>query len=428
MEPAFPKGEIVMPQDHNGISGERPRHTGLKVTMIVIFVLVLIAASVYIVRSDIGRPWDWDLWSAEWNFSIPGLFPSAGGADDTPRDYREAMGELFVPAEESGSRMERVEGSPEAGVVLVSAGEREELSLQELYQNCIDSIVGVKAFSEGRSGYSWGGGIVMSEDGYILTNQHMIDGAVRAVVVLPDDREYEALLVGEDEQTDLAVLKSGARGLSPAEFGNSDELLVGDRVAAIGNPLSSSLSGTMTDGIVSAIDRDVSVNGRNMTLLQTNAALNSGSSGGALFNIRGQVVGVTFMKMSGGGAIEGIGFAIPSATVKVITDQLLSGGAVTGRPGLGLTLGGVSEAMAERYGVPRGVYVYAVAPECDAAAKGVLPGDILMKIDGAEVRSTSDVLERRDALSVGESMTLTLWRDGTVFTVEVVLVDQSLLS
>lgn len=416
-----------MPQNHNGEYEEKPRHTGLKVTMIAVFVLVLIAASVYIVNDDVRLPWDRAPQSIDWDLFIPGLFPSAGSPEETPQDYRDVFNALYAPAEETGSRMERTEGSPEAGVTLVSAADREALSLQELYQRCIDSIVGVKTYFEGSSGYGWGGGIVMDKDGYILTNQHMVDGAVRAVVVLPDNREYEALLVGEDAQTDLAVLKIGARGLTAAEFGDSDELLVGDPVAAIGNPLSSSLSGTLTDGIISAIDRDVLLDGRHMTLLQTNAALNSGSSGGALVNMYGQVVGVTFMKMAGA-SLEGLGFAIPSATVKTIADQLLSDGAVMGRPRLGLTLGGVTEAMAERYGVPRGVYVYAVAPECDAAAKGVRPGDILTKIDGKEVYSTSAVLEERDALAVGDSMTLTLWRDGTVFTVDVVLVEQSTLS
>ena len=416
-----------MPQNQNGDFGGKPRHTGLKAAMIVVFVLVLIAASVYIVNSDIRPPWDRDMQSIKWDAFFSDLFPSAGSMDDMPRDYRDAMDALYVPAEETGSRMERTAGSLEAGVTLVPAEEREELSLQELYRKSIDSIVGVKSYFEGVGGYGWGGGIVMSEDGYILTNQHMVDGAVRAVVVLPDEREYEALLVGEDAQTDLAVLKIGARGLSAAEFGDSGALLVGDAVAAIGNPLGSSLSGTMTDGIISAIDRDVVLEGRHMTLLQTNAAINSGSSGGALVNIYGQVVGVTFMKMAGA-SLEGLGFAIPSVTVKEVTDQLLSGGAVAGRPGLGLTLGGVTETMAERYGVPRGVYVYAVAPECDAAAKGVRPGDIVTKIDGREVHSTADVLERRDALAVGDSMTLTLWRDGAEFTVDVALADRSTLT
>ena len=416
-----------MPQDHNDVSEAKPRHTGLKVTMIAVFVLVLIAASVYIVNSDIRPPWDRDIQFIGWDEFFSDLFPSAGGPDDMPQDYRDAMDALFVPAKETGSRMERTAGSPEAGITLVSTDEREELSLQELYRKSIDSIVGVKSYYEDVGGYGWGGGIVMSEDGYILTNQHMVDSAARAVVVLPDEREYEALLVGEDEQTDLAVLKIGAKGLSAAEFGDSDEVLVGDVVAAIGNPLSSSLRGTMTDGIISAINRDVSLDGRRMTLLQTNAAINSGSSGGALLNMYGQVVGVTFMKMSGA-MVEGLGFAIPSATVKAVTDQLLSDGAVAGRPGLGLTLGGVSEAMARRYGIPRGVYVYAVAPECDAAAKGVRPGDIVTRIDGAEVYSTADVLERRDALAVGDSMTLTLWRDGAVFTVDVVLTDRNTLT
>ena len=265
----------------------------------------------------------------------------------------------------------------------------------------------------------------MRADGYILTNEHVIDGATRAAVVLADGTEYGALLVGEDTQTDIALLKIDADGLPAAVFGSSDELTVGDGVVAIGNPLSDQLSGTMTDGIVSAISRSISVNGRTMTLIQTTAALNQGNSGGPLFNMYGQVVGITNMKMSGSSsvAVEGLGFAIPSATVKAVADQLLANGEVAGRPGIGITVGAITDALRERYELPGGLYVSAVSEGSDAEAKGVQVGDVLTAVDGQPVSATDDVLAIRNAHSIGDKLSLTLWRDGEEFTVEVELQD-----
>ena len=165
----------------------------------------------------------------------------------------------------------------------------------------------------------------MSQDGYIITNSHVIELCSRLSVVLWDDRSYSAALVGRDGQTDLAVLKIDCDGLTPAQFGDSAGIQVGDMAVAIGNPLGDKLRGTMTDGIISAINRDVDVEGRTMTLIQTNAALNSGNSGGALINAFGQVVGITNMKMqSYTTPVEGLGFAIPTATVKTVVDALIA--------------------------------------------------------------------------------------------------------
>jgi serine protease Do len=249
------------------------------------------------------------------------------------------------------------------------------------------------------------------------------------VIILPDDTEYPALLVGEDAQMDLAVLKIDADGLHPAVFGDSRELSVGDSVVAIGNPLTDSLSGTMTNGIISAIDRSVSLNNHPMTLLQTNAALNEGNSGGPLFNMYGQVIGVTNLKMANPYSevsVEGLGFAIPSLTVKAVTDQLIASGVYV-RPGIGITVGAIAAEDAEHYDLPDGLYISSVSPTSDAAAKGVLAGDILTHVNGIAVRRTDDVLAIRDAMQIGDTMTLTIYRDGETFDIEIELFDLSKL-
>lgn len=406
-------------------SAARRRNTGMKVTMIVICVLLLIVASVYAfsdrtdaVRIDIGG-----------GLTLPALpFGNGGnGANSAGDDFRAFFSEYYSGASDGQlppSAMERTRGDPDFAVRLVSAEGQPALSLQELYRKNIGSVVGVRTYYEDLHGYGWGTGIILSEDGYIVTNQHLVAEAVRAVVVLADGSEYDALLIGEDTQTDIAVLKIKARGLTPAEFGDSNALSVGDQVAAIGNPLGVSLTGTMTDGIVSAINRDIRRDGRSMTLIQTNAAINEGNSGGPLLNEYGQVIGIINMKMSNrysAVTIEGIGFAIPSATIKAVCDQLIANGAITGRPGLGITLTAVEAAVAEYYGLPEGLYVYSISENSDAAAKGVEVGDIVTRVNGRAVRSTEEVLEIRNALSVGDPMTLTLWRDGETFDVTIEL-------
>ena len=227
----------------------------------------------------------------------------------------------------------------------------------------------------------------------------------------------------------MAVLKIEASGLHAATFGDSGALSVGDSVAAIGNPLTDSLSGTITNGIVSAIDRSMSFNSHPMTLIQTNAALNEGNSGGPLFNMYGQVIGITNMKMSNPYSdvtVEGLGFAIPSATVKAVADQLIESGRYV-RPGIGITVGAIDREDAAHYDLPGGLYISTVSPDSDAAAKGVQAGDILTHVNGIEVRKTDDVLAIRDSMQIGDSMTLTLFRDGETFDVVIELTDLSKL-
>ena len=391
---------------------------GMKITMLCVCAALVLLAAVY----GGARAFNW-------SFRV--VTPSTGDTpqttDELPDDFRSFFEDYYQSqsASYSGSSLNRTDTAPELSLELQSAVGLPELSLQQLYALCSSSVVGIRAYKDGQLGYSWGTGIVMRADGYILTNEHVIDGATRASVVLTDGTEYDALLVGEDTQTDIALLRIDADGLPAAVFGSSDELTVGDSVVAIGNPLGDELSGTMTDGIVSAISRSMSVNGRTMTLIQTTAALNEGNSGGPLFNLYGQVVGITNMKMSGSSsvAVEGLGFAIPSATVKAVADQLLANGEVAGRPGIGVTVGAITDALRERYDLPEGLYVSAVSKGSDAEAQGVRVGDVLTAVDGQAVTTTSEVLAIRNTHTVGDKMSLTLWRDGEEFTVEVELQD-----
>ena len=308
---------------------------------------------------------------------------------------------------------------------LKPAGDK-ELTLQEIYQRCSNSIVAISGYAEGVAGYTWGTGVILSSDGLILTNTHVIDGCDNATVTLYDDKIYDAKLIGADSISDVAVLKIEATGLPVAEFGDSSSLTVGDKVAAIGNPLGETFRMTLTDGIISAIERGISYNGHSMTLLQTNTALNEGNSGGALFNMYGQVVGVTNMKMmSAYSSIEGIGFAIPSATVASVVSSLTEYGEVRGRPSIGITVGAIPADASAEYDIPEGLYVSIVSENSDAAKKGVQVGDVVTAVNSTPVMTTDDVLAIKNQLKVGDTMTLTIWRDGEVFDVDIILMDSN---
>ena len=302
--------------------------------------------------------------------------------------------------------------------------EGQALSLQEIYEKNIPSVVSITAQSVGAT--STGTGVVLSVKGYLVTNCHVVEGAQDLRVRLSDDRECAAALVGSDPVSDLAVLYIDAEGLTEAQFGDSDSLRVGDSVVAIGDPLGVELRGTMTDGIVSAINRGVTVNGRTMNLIQTNAALNSGNSGGPLINSFGQVVGINTMKIgtfTDKSGVEGLGFAIPSATVKEIVNQIICQGYVSGRPWLGLTGEGFSPFYQRFYQVPTGLYITQVDPGSPADAAGLVPGDILVAMDGTGIASMEDLNAALYAHQVGDRVNLTVFRNGLQADVEVALTE-----
>ena len=297
-----------------------------------------------------------------------------------------------------------------------------EMSLQEIYETNIPAVVSISA-STG-SGSSTGTGVVLSANGYLLTNYHVIRQALAINVTLTDERELRATLVGEDPVSDLAVLRVDAEDLTPAQFGDSDGVRVGDSVVAIGDPLGVELRGTMTDGIVSAISRDVQVDGRVMNLIQTNAALNSGNSGGPLINRFGQVIGINTMKIgtfADSSGVEGLGFAIPSATVQEIVNQLLSQGYVSGRPWLGIEGESFSTFYQRFYRIPKGLYVTDVQVGSPAEAAGLRIGDIILTADGSAVTDMDALNTQLYTHAPGDSMTFSVYRNGRQGEVTVTL-------
>ena len=296
------------------------------------------------------------------------------------------------------------------------------LSLQEIYLQNIDSVVSISCSGYGSA--STGTGVVLTSDGYIVTNAHVVDGAGSIDVLMTDDRVFSAAIIGSDEISDLAVLKVEVSDLTPARFGDSAQLRIGDTVAAIGDPLGVKFRGTYTDGIVSAINRDVDMDGRTMTLIQTNAALNSGNSGGPLINCYGQVIGINTMKIGAftdSAGVEGIGFAIPSATVKDIVDQLISQGYVSGRPTLGIEGESLSTFYQHYYRLPAGLYITHVDPGSDAYAKGIEDGDMLLSVDNQRITTMDELKSILYDREVGELVEAIIFRDGQQYRVELTL-------
>ena len=296
----------------------------------------------------------------------------------------------------------------------VSRDQGEPLTAQEVYRLLNPAVVTVQCATG--EGISVGTGVIFSEDGYIITNHHVVRGGSECYVTLDTGQTMEVCFVAGDEDSDLAVLKVPPRelrllpdeALPYASFGDSEKLVVGDPVYAIGAPRR--LRGTLTNGIISAIDRDVEVEGRTMTLLQTNAALNSGNSGGPLINDRGRVIGINVAKyMSGQDSVEGLGFAIPSAHLERIVNDLLKWGEVQPEPRLGIQV--ITDS--------RGLLVDAVEPDTAAEKAGVRAGDYIVAAQGREIANTQDLFRVRRTLYVGDELALTLLRNGE--TVEVTL-------
>ena len=273
-----------------------------------------------------------------------------------------------------------------------------------------------------------GSGVIISDDGYILTCAHVVDGASNIIVTV-GDTDYTATVVGSDTASDVAVLKIDATGLTPAVVGDSNALAVGEEVVAVGNPLGN-LSGTVTNGIVSALNRDVSIENNNgsilnLSLIQTSASISPGNSGGGLFNMAGELIGIVNAKSDASGA-EGLGFAIPINDAIDVAQDLLENGYVSGRPYLGITYVAVTdEATAQQLGVSTyGIYIVEVSAGSGAAAAGLEPGDRIVSIDGAEIASRDDVSAVIDQHAAGDTISITIARDGQMMTVEATLGEQ----
>lgn len=303
-----------------------------------------------------------------------------------------------------------------------------ELTRKQIAAKVKPSVVGVLCqvtTSEGQSGQSYGSGIVMTEDGYIITNAHVIENATSITVIMDDEEkgQYKATLVGKDTTTDLAVLKIDATGLTAAEFGDSSLLEVGDIAVAVGNPYRMELAGSVTFGYISAINRNVTLETGSMTLLQTDASINPGNSGGPLCNAYGQVIGINTVKIGSG--YEGLGFAIPINDAKTVIDMLLQYGVIAGRPMIGISGAAVTQEMTLYYRWPQGIYVQYVNEDTDAYAKGIQSGDIITKVDGTDITSMADLNDIKNQKKAGDSLALTIYRNGETYEVSVVLYDEA---
>ena len=282
-----------------------------------------------------------------------------------------------------------------------------------------------------REATATGTGVITTSDGYIATNAHVIydteygAGRAKSISVLTDnDTSYDAEVIGYDVDCDLAVLKIKEKNLTAAEFGDSDDLKLGESVVAIGNPLGFELMDTVTSGIVSGLNRKIDINDKSMNLLQTDAAINSGNSGGPLINKYGQVIGINSSKMSASysqTSIEGIGFAIPSNDVARIIDDIMEYGYVTGKPQLGLSCSSVTETASEMYNIPLGVFVTEVTKGGAAEKAGIIAGDVITKIDGKEVKTTEELNNEKNNHEAGDEIEVTYIRQGEEMTVTVVL-------
>ncbi len=288
---------------------------------------------------------------------------------------------------------------------------KKTLSYQELYQQCLPTTVSIAV--ENRDGSGSGSGVVLTQDGYIITCAHVIDDQASAEVTTNDGKTYPAQLVGSDAQTDLALLKIDATGLTPAQFGKTEELQVGEEALAIGDPLGATFHGTLTNGILSGINRDVTLNGYSMTLLQTTAALNSGNSGGPLMNLYGQVIGINNMKMvSTSTTVEGLGFAVPSSTVKEIIEKLAADGGIS-RPVLGISCYGLDEKAAKKTGLKAGLVVAKVNAKSDCAAQGIQVDDVITAVDGKHFETVQEFKKYIADFPIGKTVTLTVSRPQT---------------
>ncbi|MEA5026595.1 MAG: trypsin-like peptidase domain-containing protein [Erysipelotrichaceae bacterium] len=307
---------------------------------------------------------------------------------------------------------------------LSTTDEGDELSIKEVAALTADSVVEISTEAAAYSYYMQqyvtsgsGSGVILSADGYIITCYHVIEGATKVTVRLNDGTEYDATIIGSDTENDISILKIDATDLQPAVLGDSDTMSVGDTVVAIGNPLGE-LGGTVTSGILSALDREITIDSTTMNLLQTNAAVNPGNSGGALFNAYGELIGIVNAKSSGDD-VEGLGFAIPINSIKDSIEELISQGYVSGKRALGISIVDVTDSQtAQQYNVTDyGVYITAIQDNSLAESLGFEVGDRIVSINNIQVDSVSELQQLYSNCIAGETVTFKIMRSNTEQTI-----------
>ncbi len=323
-----------------------------------------------------------------------------------------------------------VSGANQQSVQLLAEGsEKTELSTEEIAKRVGPSIVGISCTTQTQSyfgvqtGTSSGSGIIISADGNIMTNYHVISGGTNIKVKLNTGNEYDATVIGGDEKTDVAVIKIKANEeLHVAALGNSDEVEVGSKAVAIGNPLASELFGTVTQGVISGVNRTITVGQREMNLIQTDAAISPGNSGGALINKYGEVIGINSVKLVSDNA-EGLGFAIPINEASTIVKDLIDYGYVKGRPVIGVSVREITKELAyyNNLLIDHGLYIMSVSEGSSAEKAGLVRGDIIVKFDGKTVNSSTEMNKLRDKHKAGDTVSITFMRGTQEKTVNLTL-------
>lgn len=308
------------------------------------------------------------------------------------------------------------------------------LSVVEIARKVGPTVVGINTktktmtiFGRMQEAEGSGSGIILSADGYIVTNNHVIEGADNITVILSDGKTYEAKLTGADSRTDLAVLKIDGKNLPYATLGNSSQLQVGELAVAIGNPLGNELAGSVTGGYISALNRSIIVDDKKFNLIQTDAAINPGNSGGALVNNYGEVIGINSVKMTSTG-VEGIGFAIPIDEAKPIIEDLKTSGYVTGRPVIGIGGRNVTEQDSQYYNIPVGIYISQISPYSAAERAGLQVGDVVVEFNGEQVLTIDELNQKKEAFKVGDTVNITFIRNGERKTVKLTLMEEKPVS
>ncbi len=333
--------------------------------------------------------------------------------------------EHFAPASQSNNST--TQNTSQNTVTYLPTSTSDSLTTPQIYEKTINSVVAISTYLN-QGGYQQaigtGTGIIMSEDGYIITNAHVIEDGNQIMVTLNDGTEYQAQVVGSDSKVDIAVIKVEATGLTAGNFGDSDSLVHGEPAIVIGNPLGMDFAGTITDGIISSTSREVKIDNYIMNLLQTNAAVNRGNSGGPLINCRGEIVGVVSAKISVDD-VEGIGFAIPINTALNVANDFIEYGYVKNRPMLGISVEVVPELYAQFYGSQPGLKVVSVQDGSAADLAGIMPGDRIIFFNGTEISTSAELDYEKDKYNIGDTVKITVLRENQEITLDLTLMENT---
>lgn len=415
--PAEPAQPLQQAKEEIRRSG---RHTGLKIAALLTVVAIVAAAGGYALKQAIA---------ALGEKNLAGQQTSVDAMAEQTVEPEPAAETAAQPTDDKGAY--RLERRPLPDT-LPSNDTGKTLTPTQVYQMNVGAVCGIatqvttNVWGQTTTSACTGSGFVLTEDGYIVTNHHVIADADEGTVVVQfySGEEYPAAIVGTDSMNDVALLKIEAKGLQTVTVGDSDEVEVGETVEAIGNPLGD-LTFTMTAGYISALDREIDTDGTVINMLQTDAAINSGNSGGPLFDMNGNIIGVTTAKVSGttetGVTIEGLGFAIPINDVLRVVYDLQQYGRVRGRAYLGVTLQNLDAEVAEIYGLPSGPQVVTVTEGSCSEKAGLQPHDIILEFDGREINAYSDLVSALSKHRAGDTVKLKLYRAGAEIEVTLTL-------